>query len=75
MKTLALDAVPYLNHSSGSQKPAVRGLRPRLRRWFREMRQYGRFDIDLDLRGLLYLSAAGGVITPLMSLTAAPFAV
>jgi hypothetical protein len=68
MKSLALNPALNLNQLSGQGAAATRGLRPRLRRWLRKLRQYGRFQIDLDLRGLLYLGAVFGLVLPLAPL-------
>jgi len=87
MQSTLLEAVP-----SGTAKlalgikpePTVRSdklrLRPRLRRWLKKLKQYGRFDLDLDLQGLLHLTIAAALAATLLlpppagTAAAAPYA-
>lgn len=45
-----LPATPAARNSGGLR------WKPRLRRWLRKLKQYGRFELDFDLSGLLHLT-------------------
>lgn len=59
MLTLMKATATTLSASAG-QPPArpQPGLGQRLRRWFDKLRQYGRDEMEFDLRGLLHLNEA-----------------